>query len=223
MNFDPILLIAMWAAGIAAASAAVAWWSVARRGFLLLAAGVVVLVGFAAAIGELWGIAGVVAALVAAASSSSPRAASVAFAASAAAFLAVGLGRDDLLPVVAGSVALGGITTEMLLGHWYLVDPQLPRWALRRLDAAGIVGIVGEIVVAGVRGTLRSPTDIAGLAYLMLAVGTVALSVMVWFSLAEKGYEGVMAATGLSYLATLTVLGAVFLARIDVTAILGVG
>jgi hypothetical protein len=42
---------------------------------------------------------------------------------------------------------------------------------------------------------------------------TLLLIVGVWFSLREKGYEGVMAATGLSYLATLTVLATTFLAR----------
>ena len=77
--------------------------------------------------------------------------------------------------------------------------------------------------MAAARGTLRPPTDIAGIAYLMLALGTIGLAVMVWFSLAEKGYEGVMAATGLSYLATLTVLGAVFLARVDAGELLGIG
>ena len=223
MSFDPILLISMWAAGIAGASAAVAWWSVARRGFLWLAAGVVVLVGAAAAVVDVVAVGGVVAALAAAALADRPRAAAASFAVSAVAFAAVAVGRDELLGVVSGSLALGGITTEMLLGHWYLVDPQLPRWALRRLDGVGVVGIVAEIAVAASRGALRPPTDIAGLAYLMLALGTVALSVMVWFSLGERGYEGVMAATGLSYLATLTVLGAVFLARIDAEQMLGIG
>jgi hypothetical protein len=100
---------------------------------------------------------------------------------------------------------LGGITAEMLLGHWYLVDPKLPRWALRRLD---VIGGAGSSPRSRRRnaGSLRPPTDLLGAAYVMLAGMTVLLAVGVWYSLKEKGYEGVMAATGLSYLATLTVL-----------------
>jgi hypothetical protein len=142
-----------------------------------------------------------------------PRYAALAFAGATVVFVLVGVERDALLPVLAGSAALGGITSEMLLGHWYLIDPKLPRWALRRLDVIGGGGVVAEILVAGLRGTLRPPTDLFGAAYLMLAGMTLLLALGVWFALKEKGYEGVMAATGLSYLATLTVLGTVFLAR----------
>jgi hypothetical protein len=39
------------------------------------------------------------------------------------------------------------------------------------------------------------------------------LMVGVWFSLRVPSYTGVMAATGLSYLATLTALGAVVIGR----------
>lgn len=221
MTFDPILILAMWAAGLAAAAAAVAWWQVARVGFVWLAAGVVALVGVAA-FREPLALAGLAATALAAAVARRQRVSAVAFAVGAACFLAVATERDSLLPAVSGALAMGGITAEMLLGHWYLVDPRLPRWALRRLDVAGVVGVLAEIAVAGVDGTLRPPTDIVGLAYLMLAVTTVVLAVMVWFSLDEQGYEGVMAATGLSYLATLTVLGTVFLARAPLERLFGI-
>jgi hypothetical protein len=214
VTFDPVLLLAMWAAGLAACAALVAWWKVARTGYLWLAAGVVVLVGLAAGFADPVAVAGLALAAVGGLLARRPPLSAVAFAASAIAFLAVGLERDALLPVVVGSAALGGITAEMLLGHWYLVDPKLPRWALRRLDILGGAGVVAEIAVAGFRGTLRAPTDLFGAAYLMLAALTLLLVLGVWYSLKEKGYEGVMAATGLSYLATLTVLATTFLARV---------
>src|SRR5690606_12177971 len=42
------------------------------------------------------------------------------------------------------TLALGGVTGEMALGHWYLVDPRLPRGALRWLAIAGIGGLIAE-------------------------------------------------------------------------------
>lgn len=223
MTFDPILLLSLWAAGLAAATAAVAVWDVARTGFLWLAGAVVAGVGLAVAFAAPGGVAGVVLALAGVALARRPRMAAVAFAGAAVGFGAAGLASDTLPAVVIGALALGGITAEMLLGHWYLVDPRLPRWALHRLDLAGGLGVLAEVALAGVRGTLRPPTDVVGAVFLGLAAVTVLLTVGVWFSLREKGYEGVMAATGLSYLATLTVLAVVFLARSPVEELLGLG
>ena len=214
MTFDPVLLLAMWAAGLAACAALVGWWKVARTGYLWLAGGVVVLVGLAAGFSEPVAVVGLVLAAAGGLLARRPQLSAVAFAASATSFFLVGVERDALIPVFTGAAALGGITAEMLLGHWYLVDPKLPRWALKRLDVIAGLGVVADVVVAASVGTLPAPTDLMGIAYLMLAVTSLLLVVGVWYSLREKGYEGVMAATGLSYLATLTVLGTTFLARI---------
>ena len=51
----------------------------------------------------------------------------------------------------------------------------------------------------------------------MYAVASALLMVGVWLALAETGYSGVMAATGLSYLAVLTALGAAVLGRLLVS------
>jgi hypothetical protein len=113
--------------------------------------------------------------------------------------------------VVSGAIALGGITAEMLLGHWYLVDPKLPRRSLKILAAIGAVGIAVDTVlvqVYSVDSSVVSPAVLIG-----LGATTVALMVGVWFSLRVPSYTGVMAATGLSYLATLTALGAVVIGR----------
>ena len=108
-----------------------------------------------------------------------------------------------------------GVTGEMLLGHWYLVDPTLPRWALRRLDILGLVGLVADIAALSVLGP-TSPFSVSGAAAALavLAGMSALLMVMVWFALDYPAYSGVMAATGLSYLADLTGLGAVYVGRL---------
>lgn len=221
MTFDPILLLAMWAAGLAAAAGVVAWWDIVGRGYLWLTGSVAAVIGLATAFDSPLGVVGVFAALAAVALAGRRSASSGAFFVAALAFLTIAVDRDGWVSAVVGSTALGGVTSEMLLGHWFLIDPRLPRLALRRLDVAGGVGVVGEVVVGAVRGTLRPPTDLFGFAYLALAVTTILLVIGVWYSLREKGYEGVMAATGLSYLATLTVLAVAFLGRAPVEELLG--
>ena len=59
------------------------------------------------------------------------------------------------------------------------------------------------------------PADaILGWAFVALALMTFLLLVAVWYSLQEPSYTGVMAATGLSYLAVLTSFGVVVLGRL---------
>ncbi len=222
MTFEPILLLSMWAAGLAFVAGVVAWWGIVGRGYLWLTGATAAVIGLAAAFDSTPGIIAVVLTLAAAAAADRRVASTVLFTAGGLAFLWIAAGLDGWIAAIAGSAALGGITGEMLLGHWFLIDPTLPRWALRRLDVAGGLGVVAEIIIAGVRGTLRPPTDLFGFAYLALAATSVLLAVGVWYSLREKGYEGVMAATGLSYLATLTVLAVAFLGRAPVEELLGI-
>lgn len=214
LSISPTTLLAMWAGGIALATAFVARWKVVGPGYLWTAAGATLLAGAASfAAGPMAAVAVVatgVAALVA-------RRASLAaplFALAGVGFVghAMMQASSQAVLAVTGSVALGGTTAEMLLGHWYLVDPKLPRWALRRLDGAGIAGLVGDAVVVLAMGAL-SGSGALGWAFGVLAVLGVLMMLGVWFSLKEQGYEGVMAATGLSYLSVLTALGAVALGR----------
>ena len=223
MTFEPILLLSMWAAGLAVVAAVVAWWDIVGRGYLWLTGATAAVIGLAAAFDSTAGIIAVLVTLAATAAAGRRVPSAALFAVGGVAFLWVAADIDGWIAAVAGAAALGGITGEMLLGHWFLIDPTLPRWALRRLDVAGGLGVVAEIVIAGVRGTLRPPTDLFGFAYVALAVTSVLLAVGVWYSLREKGYEGVMAATGLSYLATLTVLAVAFLGRAPIEELLGIG
>jgi hypothetical protein len=205
----------MWAGGIAAGSALVARWRIVGRGFTWLAGGVVLLFGVPAAAisGSAIAWAGCFLALVFALSSSRPGVGVVAGLAAAVAFLWVTDG--NLVANVSGAAFLGGVTAEMMLGHWYLVDPQLPRWALRRLAIIGGLGVVVDVVVLVALGVFGWPaSDLAvGLGFVVLAATSALLMLGVYVALGEEGYAGVMSATGLSYLALLTAIGAVVIGR----------
>lgn len=214
---DPAAILGMWAAGVAGAAAVVSLWRIVGAGFIRLAAGVGLLLGGAA-----WLAGGGVAAgigLVA-------LAASLAVARQSAA-AAAGLGIAAALHLLAaawaagwvlsatGAVALGGVTSEMLLGHWYLVDPRLPRWALKRLGLTAALGVTADALTLAVLGAFAWTGGelVVGWAYVALAAVTLVLLTGVWFSLDQPFYSGVMAATGLSYLAVLTTIGATVAGR----------
>jgi len=144
------------------------------------------------------------------------------FAISAGAFFVAALSAGAGLLTLTGAVTLGAISNEMLLGHWYLVDPRLPRWALKSLDGAAMVGLIADFGILAGRGALTWSADafVVGWAFVALTIMSALLITAVWFALREPGYNGVMSATGLSYLAVLTVIGATISGR-SLTAVEG--
>lgn len=218
MEVGPVLVLTTWTAGMAAGAALVAAWRVVGAGFLrLVGAAVLLFGGLAVGLGAGPGaIVGVLAALAGAAVARRNSAAVVLLGISAAAFLVVGAARSPIVPLLSGAVLLGAVTTEMSLGHWYLVDPRLPRWPLRAFDAIAGGGLVLDVVWAVVAGPppLSGPDGVLGMAWGIMAAFTGLLLLGVWFSLSEPRYSGVMAATGLSYLAVLTTFGVVTVARV---------
>jgi hypothetical protein len=138
-----------------------------------------------------------------------PIALAATFAVSAVGFFVAALSAGAGWPTLTGAVTLGAISNEMLLGHWYLVDPRLPRWALKSLDGAALLGLIADFGILAGRGALTWDTDafVVGWAFVALAILSALLITAVWFALREPGYNGVMSATGLSYLAIITVLG----------------
>lgn len=217
IDLTPELVLGLWAGGLAGAAAAVAWWRIVGSGFIWLAGGVVLLFGATAAVVDgspaLWIASGL--ATVATLAGRRAPVAAAGFAAAGIAYLVVPVRDGGVVLGVSGALAIGGTTAVMLLGHWYLVDPRLPRWALRRLNVAAAVGVVADAILLIVDGALVwEPEDgVIGLAFVALAAFSLLLLVGVWFSLGEPSYSGVMAATGLSYLAVLTVFGAATLGR----------
>jgi len=128
----------------------------------------------------------------------------------------------SLLRTFAGAAFLGAITDAMLLGHWYLVQPGLPRRHLNELVRAlgwiwpvevaalllptGMLSVWSGAVDDGWNGTL-------GWFWGACAVTTIALVVVTRAALRERSYSAVMAATGLLYLAILTAFGTDLVAR----------
>ncbi len=216
MDVTPAVVLEMWTAGLAAGAALVTRWRVVGAGYTWLAASVIVLFGLpgAAAGGDVLAWAGLALAAGAAVAVRT-RAAGVLFAAAAVAFLVSGLDDSPVVALVTGAVLLGGITSEMMLGHWYLVDPRLPRWALKSLVAVGGAGLIADVGYLAVRGVFSWAEAGAamGWSFVALAAATGLLVVGVWYALEEPRYSGVMAATGLSYLATLTAIGSAVVGR----------
>jgi hypothetical protein len=128
----------------------------------------------------------------------------------------------SLLRAVIGTFFLGAVSDAMLLGHWYLVQPGLPRKILNELVVTvrwllplqvtamllptGMFSVFGGSVDDGWGGTL-------GWFWLACAVTTAVLIEVTVKALKEPSYSAVMAATGLMYLAILTAFGTDLVAR----------
>ena len=128
----------------------------------------------------------------------------------------------NLMRVLVGTLFLGAVSDAMLLGHWYLVQPGLPRSILNELVTAlrfilpfevavmllptGMFSVFTGAVDDGWNGTL-------GWFWVACAITTAVLIEVTRAALRERYYSAVMAATGLLYLAILTAFGTDLVAR----------
>lgn len=213
-----MFVLLAWAGGISLAAAAVTVWSVVGPGFTWLAAFTALIVGVWPVLGGDW-TAGTAAACVAIGGlliKANRLTSGVALAAGAGLFTIAAMGLGGSVLAVTATLALGGITGEMLLGHWYLVDPAMPRLVLRVLAIGGIIGIVVDSLM--VLLTVGAPSGGFPMAiFWVLVLTTLGLMAAVVGALGHPAYAGVMAATGLSYLAVLTGLASVFIGRLLAT------
>ena len=124
--------------------------------------------------------------------------------------------------VVVGAAFLGAVTDAMLLGHWYLVQPGMPRAPL--LELVRLLAITWPFEVAvllwptGMGSVITGTIDdgyngILGWMWVACAVFTIGLVGVTRAALKERQYSAVMAATGLLYLAILTAFGTDLVAR----------
>ncbi|MCP4305920.1 MAG: hypothetical protein GY926_07915 [bacterium] len=111
------------------------------------------------------------------------------------------------------------MTSEMLLGHWLLVNPRLPRWALQRLALAAGAGLALDLAVVAALGAFGAGDSVMIGALVALASMTALLVAAAWFSLKEQGCSGAMAATGLFCLGVLTTYGVVVFDRLLVAGL----
>jgi hypothetical protein len=209
---DPRLILLAWAAGLVLVAGFVSLSRIVGPGFTWLSAGVAVLIGLPGALAEggWWARMGLVAGVLGIIWARNRSVAGVMFLFAGIGYLIQATLLAGWLPAVTATLALGGVTGEMLLGHWYLVDPRLPRSALRNLAFVGIFGLLAE---AGLQVGLGTGMDSGGWGFWILLATSVVLMAAVIAALRYPAYSGVMAATGLSYLALLTTLGAVFVGR----------
>ncbi|MEZ5381880.1 MAG: hypothetical protein R2754_08810 [Microthrixaceae bacterium] len=123
---------------------------------------------------------------------------------------------------LAGAAFLGAVSDGMLLGHWYLVQPGLPRAPL--LELVRWVGYTWPVEVAlllvptGMFSVFSGSIDdgyggMLGWFWAASAVTTIGLVFVTRAALKERQYAAVMAATGLLYLAILTAFGTDLVAR----------
>ena len=202
--------MAAWAGGLALTMPLTVRWKVAKRGYQMLGAATVALLMIYPAGRSWWAAAGLAAALIAV-WRSGRREFSPLVSLGALLVMIPAVASSNWMSAIAGAAALGGITATMLLGHWFLVDPTLPRWALRRLDLLAGIGLLLSLVAGWVAGAVPYQGGVLGWTLVILALMGIALVTGTWFALGERGYSGVMAATGLSYLGVVTIAGVVFL------------
>jgi hypothetical protein len=123
---------------------------------------------------------------------------------------------------VVGAAFLGCVSDAMLLGHWYLTQPGLPRAPLE--EQVRYLGWIWPFEVAlllvppGMISALNGTIDdgyngMLGWFWVACAITTIGLVVVTRLALREKYYSAVMAATGLLYLAILTAFGTDLVAR----------
>lgn len=210
---DPRFILLAWGSGLALVAGYVSLLRVVGVGFTWLTAGTAALVSLAAALGQgaFWARVGMIGVLLGAVVGRQKIGAGVVLIIAGAAMLIEAGLLGGPLAAMTGALALGGVTGEMMLGHWYLVDPRLPRRTLRTLAIAGILGLALDGFILGTAGAM--PTGGGWLAFWLLLGTSIALMIAVVGALRYPAYSGVMAATGLAYLAVLTTLGAVFLGR----------
>lgn len=210
---DPRFVLLAWAAGLGLVAGGITLARIVGPGFTWLAAGSAALIGLAGvfAEGAIAARAGLMLLVLGAIWARNRFVAGPLLVLAGVGFLVEASLFGGWIPAATAALALGGVNGEMLLGHWYLIDPRLPRWALRALATAGIIGLVGDGALLSALGGFPGGGPTA--AFWALLIGSVALMAAVIGALRYPAYSGVMAATGLSYLAVLTTLGAIFLGR----------
>ncbi|MGQ0431457.1 MAG: hypothetical protein ACT452_03495 [Microthrixaceae bacterium] len=141
--------------------------------------------------------------------------------------IAAGIAAGDPAPlsvarVVVGAAFLGAVTDAMLLGHWYLVQPGMPRGPLleliRWLAAVWPLEILVLLWPTGMVSVINGSIDdgyngLMGWFWIACALSTIILVGVTRAALKERQYSAVMAATGLLYLAILTAFGTDLVAR----------
>ena len=124
--------------------------------------------------------------------------------------------------LLTGAALIGSVTDAMSIGHWYLVQPGLPRGPIKDqvvgLAISLVLDTIAFLIPVGMVSVLNGSIDdgwggLLGWIWVTCVVTTAILVVVTWLALRERYYSAVMAATGLLYLAILTAFGVDLIAR----------
>lgn len=129
------------------------------------------------------------------------------------------------MTAVLSSMVLGFASAAMLFGHWYLIDPNLPVDYLRSLVRVLGAALVGDLAVLGLAigalalfgGGASAVRELASsdltIVIFRLMIGPAASLVLVWMCWQTLKIPQTMAATGLLYIAVMSVLVGELLGR----------
>lgn len=131
------------------------------------------------------------------------------------------------LTAITSALVLGLVSCAMLFGHWYLIDLEMPvdylRTFIRLLAIVLVADLIALALAIGMPAALGSPGARAalnellashlGLLAVRLTLGPVATMVLVWMCWQTLKIPQTMAATGLLYIAVMSVLVGEMLGR----------
>ena len=127
-----------------------------------------------------------------------------------------------LARTLVGAAFLGALSDSMLLGHWYLTQPGLPRRLINEIVNALAwlwpLELLVMLLPTGMIAVLTGQVDdgwggLLGWMWVTCAVSTIVLIFVTKAALKERYYSAVMAATGFLYLAILMGFGMDIVAR----------
>ena len=131
------------------------------------------------------------------------------------------------ITAITSALVLGLVSCAMLFGHWYLIDLEMPvdylRTFIRLLAIVLFADLIALALAIGLPAALGSPGARAavneliashlGLLAVRLVLGPVATIVLVWMCWQTLKIPQTMAATGLLYIAVMSVLVGEMLGR----------
>jgi hypothetical protein len=128
---------------------------------------------------------------------------------------------------ITSALVLGLVSCAMLFGHWYLIDLEMPvdylRTFIRLLAIVLVADLIALVLAIGLPAALGSPgargavnellASHLGLLAVRLTLGPITTIVLVWMCWQTLKIPQTMAATGLLYIAVMSVLVGEMLGR----------
>ncbi len=122
---------------------------------------------------------------------------------------------QNLLASFLPILLVSSVFSSMMIGHWFLVDPTIERIGMKNISkfSSGLSFLLAFLVFLDIYQSssmffINVSYNLLNNVLIFLYFSSALLSFGSYKSLQEKSYTGVMASTGLSYLALIVALGA---------------